>query len=272
MTDSSDDRFLIGLEDKFGMAGYARWWKILEKIGKVYGETEDFSASFPLMYWQTYLKCKRNKLISFLDHLQNEGKMFYETNGNVLKISYPKFKEVKDSRHKKVPKFPPDVPPKIIDLELDIDKETHTNKDLMKKGVSTEDNLGTASSRKPSVCVNSFFSDWDIETALLFRNDMARDKPDILFAKSIESDAETIRFMREVDKRPKANIRSVWAKARTHEFWSTRIRGPDGLRKQFDGLEMQFARNTVSTESTSDTWLRTRSNEPQTYGAMNGET
>jgi len=33
-TDSSDDEFIAGLEEKFGLIGYARWWKLLETIAK----------------------------------------------------------------------------------------------------------------------------------------------------------------------------------------------------------------------------------------------
>jgi len=43
------------------------WWKILEKICKIYGDTNDFLAIFSWPFWPSYLKCNRNNLQAFFD-------------------------------------------------------------------------------------------------------------------------------------------------------------------------------------------------------------
>jgi hypothetical protein len=39
-TCSSDDEFIAGLEEEFGLEGYARWWKLLEAIAKQMDKTD----------------------------------------------------------------------------------------------------------------------------------------------------------------------------------------------------------------------------------------
>ena len=34
MTDASDDEFVAAVESRFGLEGYARWWKLLEAVAK----------------------------------------------------------------------------------------------------------------------------------------------------------------------------------------------------------------------------------------------
>lgn len=125
-TDASERKFMLELEDKFGIVAYARWFKILEKIGKIYEEKEDCSVSLTWTEWQSFLKGKQNKLRTFLEHCENEQRMILEQTGNVLKITIPKFKEIKDNHnkvrtHKK--KVSPATLTKSLELELELDKD-----------------------------------------------------------------------------------------------------------------------------------------------------
>lgn len=51
--------------------------------------------------------------------------------------------------------------------------------------------------------------------------------------------ANSIRLMREVEKRTWQEIADVWQWARGDEFWSSNILSPDKLRKQFDALVLK---------------------------------
>ena len=55
-------------------------------------------------------------------------------------------------------------------------------------------------------------------------------------APNLEKWAETIRLMRERDKRRPEDIRAVFQWAHNDNFWRTNIRSPEKLRKQFDQL------------------------------------
>ena len=100
------------LEDRFGLPGYARWFKLLEKIGQVMGGENGCSATYPWTDWQRFLKGKRNKLDSFLVHLENKQKINLKRNGNILEIECPKLLEIRDEYSKKSGQSPGNVRPK----------------------------------------------------------------------------------------------------------------------------------------------------------------
>lgn len=96
-TNSSDREFLKEVENIFGLEGYARWFKLLEKIGSVMGGENGCSASYPWSDWQTFLKGKRNKLETFLEHLENKQRIKRKLTGNILEIECSKMLEIKDN-------------------------------------------------------------------------------------------------------------------------------------------------------------------------------
>ena len=100
------------LEDRFGWEGYGRWFKLLEKIGQVMEGENGCSATYPWADWQKFLKGKRNKLDSFLVHLENKGKIKLKRNGNILEIECPKLLEIRDEYSKKSGQTPENIRPK----------------------------------------------------------------------------------------------------------------------------------------------------------------
>ncbi len=103
MTDSSQDEFMLGLEDEFGLHGYAWWWKTLEAIAAQmshYEGSEKCSLASPWSNWQSILRGKRKKLKTFFDHCENKNKIKQEENGNILKITCSKLLEIKDNHQK----------------------------------------------------------------------------------------------------------------------------------------------------------------------------
>ena len=57
---------------------------------------------------------------------------------------------------------------------------------------------------------------------------------------NLEEWADTIRLMRERDKRTIEEITSVFLWAHNHNFWRQNIRSPEKLRKQFDNLNSRM--------------------------------
>lgn len=72
LTTASEDEFIASLEQKFGLEGYARWFKLLEAIGKGMGRGERSKcfSELPLSEWQRRLKTQRRPLFEFLEYLR----------------------------------------------------------------------------------------------------------------------------------------------------------------------------------------------------------
>lgn len=60
---------------------------------------------------------------------------------------------------------------------------------------------------------------------------------------NLRSWANTIRLMRERDKKTLDEISQLWTWANTHQFWSANILSPAKLREQWDKLTIQKAQN-----------------------------
>lgn len=95
--DASDGETVKRIERKFGLEGYARWFKLLEKIARKMDETDRCSATYPVEDWATFLKCKRNKLETFLESLAEVSEISLKRSGDVLEIKCPKLLEIRDN-------------------------------------------------------------------------------------------------------------------------------------------------------------------------------
>ena len=120
MTNASDDDFIEILESRFGLEGYARWWKMLEVIGAGMGKHQNNPfAVHEIGQWCAYLRGKRKVVyqfinfcvengkidVEFLDsvsgtkslHSRNEPGMFPESNRFIMKIVCPKILDLRDN-------------------------------------------------------------------------------------------------------------------------------------------------------------------------------
>lgn len=102
MADASDDEFMEELEEKFGLEGYARWWKTLEIIAKAMDKNPAFpGAVHTVDKWCQFLKCKRKVLLSFLEHSGNKSKMKWKQNDNIITIEIPNILKLRDEYYRK---------------------------------------------------------------------------------------------------------------------------------------------------------------------------
>jgi hypothetical protein len=95
MVDASDDEFIEGLIARFGLEGYARYFLILEAIAlQMERGSDKCSVTYSWETWQKILHGKRFKLETFLEHCQNESKLFLERSENKLEMKCPKLLEL----------------------------------------------------------------------------------------------------------------------------------------------------------------------------------
>jgi hypothetical protein len=131
MSNMSQDEFIAELEHIYGLEGYARWCKLLEAIADQMDKTARCSVSYPWSKWQTILRGKRNKLETFLKHLENKRKIFLNENGNVLEIGCRKLLELRDEYSRKSGQTPDRCPDKVApDTDTEVDKR---KKEIQKK-------------------------------------------------------------------------------------------------------------------------------------------
>lgn len=170
-SDASEDDFIENLEDIFGLEGYARWWKLLEKIAIKMDETDNCSAEHSWVKWQSFLKGKRNKLETFLKHCQDEMKITLEQNGNILKISCPKLLELRDKYTKDLSatgkKEGKKLPPKNQDPKNQ-DKDTKDQEDILNKSIDF--NVDNFLSDVDRMCVKSEAPGWSLDALIITFN------------------------------------------------------------------------------------------------------
>lgn len=98
MTAANKDDKLVSLRAEFGMWGVGVYWTLVELTAEQIKEhTENADTSLIVSELLTFLGCKRNKLETFLKRSANIRLLFYELNGNVLKITIPKILDFADN-------------------------------------------------------------------------------------------------------------------------------------------------------------------------------
>ena len=114
-TDASDDEFIAELEDRFGLEGYARYWKLLEVVGGQFKKDGFPVATYPWLFWRKKLKVQQKPLEAFLTHLEGRGKIktrevpkkcrssseVVELHANILEIKIHKLLEIRDEYTRK---------------------------------------------------------------------------------------------------------------------------------------------------------------------------
>ena len=90
-------------------------------------------------------------------------------------------------------------------------------------------------------CQKNKFSDDDMKTAEYIKSKLQ--DLNIKIPNDLSKWANTIRLMRERDKRMHREICEVFKWANNHEFWRSNILSPSKLRKQFDQLVLQKQRD-----------------------------
>ena len=134
-SDASSDEFIAGLEDEFGLAGYARWWKLLEVIAKQMDKTDKCSAEYSLKKWGKFLKTNQNILKTFLEHCENNSKTFLTYSNNKLTIEIPKLLEIRDNHSKNLQAAGKRLTSKEVEVEVEVevDKEVDKNNRVREK-------------------------------------------------------------------------------------------------------------------------------------------
>ena len=135
MSDASDDEFIADLEDKFGLEGYARWWKMLEAIATQMDETDKCSVAYPMQKWLKILKAKRNKLSQFLVYCELQLKINTESTGNILEIECPKLLEIRDNHSKNLQATYKRLASEEVEVDTEVEEEEEKEQKLKPKAL-----------------------------------------------------------------------------------------------------------------------------------------
>ncbi len=176
-SDASEDDFIENLEEIFGLEGYARWWKLLEKIAIKMDETDNCSAEHSWIKWQSFLKGKRNKLETFLKHCQNEGKIKLEQTGNILKITCPKLLELRDKYTKDLSASGKKPDKKLTPKNQDPknqEKDIKDQEDIL--NVKKDFNVDLFLTDIDRMCIKSEAPGWDLQALIVTFNTYVKKK------------------------------------------------------------------------------------------------
>ena len=97
MTGASDDEFIVALEDKYGLEGYARWFKLLEACAKDGSPDNDYTLTYPIKKWCEILKIRRPLLTRYLADIQLLGRIYAVTTTQQLTITICNLSKIKDN-------------------------------------------------------------------------------------------------------------------------------------------------------------------------------
>lgn len=122
----SDDK-IVSIRGEFGIWGVGAYWTLLERVAEQMKD-EDSPPTAHLIVSElcSFLGCKRNKLVSFLDHSQNIRGMNRELNGNVLIITIPKMRELADNytkQAKRLRRHYVETSKQEVEVEVEVDKK-----------------------------------------------------------------------------------------------------------------------------------------------------
>jgi hypothetical protein len=126
MTNANSDDKLVTIRTNFGMWGIGAYWTILEMVAsqmKAHKPTP--KATFNVVELSSFLGCKRNKLDSFLKHLQNDCEMKLTRNKNIIEIEIPKLLRIKDNYLNDLEETSKKLP--SIEVEEDVEVEEDIN-------------------------------------------------------------------------------------------------------------------------------------------------
>ncbi len=123
-SDASDDEFVALLEEEFGLAGYARWFKLLEVIARQMDKTDRCYAEYSEQKWCYFLKAKRKQLTCFLVTCEKQLKINQEASENIIRISVPKLLKIKDNYTKDYQETTKRLPSKEVEVEVEEEVKT----------------------------------------------------------------------------------------------------------------------------------------------------
>lgn len=148
---ASHDALISKIEIIFGLEGYARFFKLIEGIAANMKPANGFEPTLALTWrqWESMLSAKHKGAVSFLEFLaaqgevvleetgnkpetkakqsQNKSRMFHKQTGNILKITFPKIKEIKDEYASRSGVSRDKLPHKRQSTETETDKKPAAN-------------------------------------------------------------------------------------------------------------------------------------------------
>ncbi len=139
MASASDGETLSLIEEKFGLEGYARFFKLLEVVASK-SDKDSYFAEYSEKKWSAFLRAKPKKLRMFLECLEDLGVICTEQTGNVLRINMPnlaKFQQKDLGRSRPSRERAATNPP--LEKEEETEKEIEKDKKKKEKALMEKD-------------------------------------------------------------------------------------------------------------------------------------
>jgi len=226
---SHDDPDISDAWDELGDFGYVGFFVILELYADEYNnrDSEDF-----MIISQTFLRRKLRKSWTKVELLLNffskRNRIVSKSNNRMIWIKVPKFIELMDN---------------WTERKLRSNYRATTEKLPNEVEEEVEEDINTlVASKKKTQRAKVKFTDDDMRLAkkldeLIKENNSNRKKPSRTI---LESWANEVRLMREVDKRTHKQIESRIDFSQYDHFWCQNILSMKKLRKQYDQLTIRM--------------------------------
>jgi transcription elongation factor Elf1 len=131
MSQANADSKIVSIRTKFGMWGVGCYWTLVEMAAEqMKGKNPAPRATLAVSELCSFFGCKRNKLKTFLDHLQNIRGMNCKLTGNILEIEVPKLLQIKDNYHDDLEVSSKSLPSIEEEVEVDTEGEEEKTKDF----------------------------------------------------------------------------------------------------------------------------------------------
>ncbi len=137
-TDSHDDPDIADAMDEFGDAGYSVFFIILEIYGREFNHLNDGWLTVSQTFLRRKLRKSWTKAEQILNFYQTKNRIFYETDGNEVRINVPNFID-KASNWTKRPKQGKKALPTEAPTEVPTAKEEEEEEEKKKKELELPD-------------------------------------------------------------------------------------------------------------------------------------
>lgn len=214
MSSASEDIKLIKVEERFGLVGYAAYWKIIEYCSRQWKPKTEPVFEITKKHLNNILRMK-SKQSQIILGLFSELNLFEITEcDNAFIINFPKLLLIKDEHSSKELRSSGVTPDKVpletdTELELDINIKTNTVKHPQQNVVTTTNEHP----KKESVCLSDFdkeFGRLDQRDVTALRNFYGNDFVDVF-----KMAKEIFKLPAKRIERPYPYLKTIFASAKS---------------------------------------------------------
>ena len=132
-SDASRDIKLIKVEEKFGLIGYAAYWKLTEYCCNLLRPRDTLTYEITLKHCQNILRMKSKQTQNIIETFSDLNLFQSTRTDNGYLIYFPRLALIRDEHTNKVSRNSGVGPDQELDVDIDVDKEKEKRKTVAKK-------------------------------------------------------------------------------------------------------------------------------------------